>query len=133
MAQPLRHPLVREAAIAAIAATATFAALTGGAPPAQAQAPAAPYYQALLAEPVAAPRVEIVGGVAWACAAERCTAAKGTSRPEVVCGRLSRKLGAVSSFSAGGSELEPGRLGKCNREEPAAVLTRNAGDTTARP
>ncbi|MET0179596.1 MAG: hypothetical protein ABW194_03815 [Novosphingobium sp.] len=132
MAVPLHRSLFNQAAIAAVAAMGTFAVLTGSATPVQAQPASAAYYQARLAAPLAAARTEIVGGVAWTCAGDSCTAAKGTSRPEVVCGRLIRKFGSVSSFVAAGAPLEAASLAKCNRED-AAVLTRRDAETPARP
>jgi hypothetical protein len=130
MAQFVHRSFLREAAIAAIAAMASFAVLSDTA---QAQPGPAAYYRAQLATPLDAPRSEIVGGVAWKCADAGCVAAKGTSRVEVVCGRLARKLGAVSRFSAAGEALDPARLAKCNRDDAPAVLSRGDDAATARP
>jgi hypothetical protein len=133
MATPIYRSLLDRAALAAIAAMGTFAVMTGGATPAEAQGAAAAYYQAQLVSPVPAARTEIVGGVAWRCAGDSCVAAKGTSRPEVVCARLARKVGTVSGFSVAGEPLEAGRLAKCNPAGTAAELTRREEKSPARP
>jgi hypothetical protein len=134
MATPIHRSLVNQAAIAAVAAMGTFAVMTGSATPAHAQAASAGYYQARLVAAVQAPRTEIVGGVAWKCVGDSCAAAKGTSRPEVVCARLVRKIGPVNSFSAAGASLKAANLAKCNGDEaPATALTRRETGTPARP
>lgn len=95
-------------ALAPIFAAALFAA------PALAQTNAAPFYRAELAAPATAPRA-IAGGVIWQCSGTTCTAAKGNSRPLVMCARLAREAGPITSFTAGGEALAAEQLARCNR------------------
>lgn len=94
--------------LAPLFAAALFAA------PALAQPGAASFYRAELAAPTATARV-IAGGVIWQCSGTTCTAAKGNSRPLVMCARLAREAGALASFSAGGEALPADQLARCNR------------------
>jgi hypothetical protein len=56
----------------------------------------------------------VVGGLVWKCADTACAAPKGTSRPAVVCARLAKEVGQVSTFTAGGKALEAEDLARCN-------------------
>jgi hypothetical protein len=72
-----------------------------------------PTYRAELAQPVADTRV-VAGGVLWSCAGNACTAARATSRPAIVCARLVREAGAVTSFAFGGTAMSATDLERCN-------------------
>jgi hypothetical protein len=71
-----------------------------------------PYYRAELAQ--AAGKQVIAGGVLWMCEGTQCFAAKGTSRPVVMCKRLAAATSAVTRFSYGGESLGPDDLARCN-------------------
>ncbi|MET0252218.1 MAG: hypothetical protein ABW203_08580 [Novosphingobium sp.] len=71
-------------------------------------------YEARLAAPLDGPRMEVLSGVAWNCTGDACAAPKASSRPEVVCARLVRKFGQVTSFTAMGEALDAEALARCN-------------------
>jgi hypothetical protein len=71
-------------------------------------------YVAALATPLAAPRQEIVDGVLWKCAAERCAAPSEGSRPVLVCQRVAKAFGAVARFTTPSGELSSEELSRCN-------------------
>ncbi|MEO0463019.1 MAG: hypothetical protein AAF127_07795 [Pseudomonadota bacterium] len=96
----------------AMAAAASVALVGFASAPASVTA-AAPYYTAKLAAPTDEDRA-VAGGVAWACKADMCVAAKGSSRPMRICRGLSREFGEITSFSAKGKELDADKLAKCN-------------------
>lgn len=95
------RPLVSALLISALAA-APLAARDSG-----------PYYRAELAQPASSSRV-IAGGVLWMCEGTQCFAAKGTSRPVVMCKRLAAATSAVTRFSYGGESLGADDLARCN-------------------
>ncbi|HEY8604050.1 CC_3452 family protein [Tsuneonella suprasediminis] len=99
----------------AIVAALGWTALTFGTAlaPSPAQAAQGPFYQAELAS-AAGNNVVVAGGVAWHCAETACTADRATSRPEIVCARLAKKAGDVTSFSADGKALDEAKLARCN-------------------
>jgi hypothetical protein len=110
---PLFRPLssVVPAAVLALGWTAlTFGALT--ATPAEARS-SQPHYTAELTAPAKDSRV-IAGGVAWSCQGTTCVAAKGTSRPVIMCTRLQREAGEIASFSTAGEALSDEKLAACN-------------------
>lgn len=72
-----------------------------------------PYYSVELAAP-AAESLALIGGLAWQCEGTKCLAAKGTSRPVIMCKRVARELGEVTSFTAGGEALDADGLASCN-------------------
>ena len=100
--------------IAAIAALA-WTSLTIGAAisPAPAQAAEGAYYRAELTAPASTSQA-LAGGLVWKCADTACAAPKGTSRPAIVCARLAKEVGQVSTFTAGGKALEAEDLARCN-------------------
>ena len=100
--------------IAAVAALA-WTALTIGAAitPAPAQAAEGAYYRAELTAPASTSQA-LAGGLVWKCADTACAAPKGTSRPAIVCARLAKEVGQVSTFTAGGKALEAEDLARCN-------------------
>ena len=100
--------------IAAIAALA-WTTLTIGAAitPAPAHAAEGAYYRAELTAPATTGQT-LAGGLVWKCAETACAAPKGTSRPAIVCARLAKEDGPVSTFTAGGKTLEAEDLARCN-------------------
>ncbi len=108
--------LPRFRSVAAVGAALLYTSLTFGAAiapaPVQASTGGA-YYTAQLAAPANQARY-VGGGLVWRCEGTACTAAKGTSRPEVVCRRLQREVGQIASFTANGEVLADDRLAKCN-------------------
>jgi hypothetical protein len=105
----------RSRTVGAAALALLYTGLTFGATiaPAPAHASTGAYYTAELAAPASEARY-IGGGLVWRCEGTACTAAKGTSRPEVVCRRLQREVGQIASFTANGETLAAERLAKCN-------------------
>jgi hypothetical protein len=100
--------------IAAIAALAWTVLTIGTAvSPAPAHAAEGAYYRAELTAPASSGHA-VVGGLVWKCADTACAAPKGTSRPAIVCARLAKEVGEVSTFSAGGKALEADDLARCN-------------------
>lgn len=81
--------------------------------PAPAQAGEGAFYRAELAAPAAKPSA-VAGGLVWKCSQSSCAAAKGTSRPAIVCARLAKEVGTVATFTAGGKALEAADLARCN-------------------
>jgi hypothetical protein len=69
---------------------------------------------AALTTPLAAPRQEIISGVLWKCAGERCAAASEGSRPMLVCQRVAKTFGPVASFSSPAGELSSEEISRCN-------------------
>lgn len=92
---------------------ALAATLTSIAVPASAQSGG--FYRAELAAPLDAPRKEVLNGVVWRCEGASCTAPKASSRAEIVCGKLARKVGAIASFSHGEDALDDAALSRCNK------------------
>lgn len=79
----------------------------------QAAAPSAGY-SAVLTTPAAAPRQEIVAGVLWKCAGDRCAAPGGGSRAVLVCQRVAKTFGPLARFTAPGGDLSNEDLSRCN-------------------
>lgn len=77
-------------------------------------APVSGYYAARLEAPLVEARTPVLSGVAWSCAGYACTAPKASSRPEVVCARLARKVGPLTSFAVEGTALDAAALARCN-------------------
>lgn len=71
-------------------------------------------YVVALAAPLARPRQEIVDGVLWKCAGERCAAASEGSRALLVCQRVAKIFGAVARFTMPNGELSSEDLSRCN-------------------
>jgi len=100
--------------IAAIGALAWTALTIGTAiTPTPAGAAEGAYYRAELSAPAAKTNA-VAGGLVWKCAETNCAAPKGTSRPAIVCARLAKEVGTVSTFTAGGKALEAEDLARCN-------------------
>lgn len=106
----LRAPIAFPAAAflaSAILALAAFAS------PVQA-APRGNLTTASLAAPVPQPRQQIIAGVLWKCAGERCTAPADGSRAVISCQRVARAFGTVASFATPSGEITPEELTRCN-------------------
>ena len=110
--------------LAFIAAAFVGTALSFGATAGPAHAAGGSFYEVQLATPLASAKTEVVSGVAWKCEGATCRASQGTSRAEIVCARVARKLGEVASFTAKGEALDAEGLTKCNGEKTAAVARR---------
>ena len=95
---------LRQAAIAGVAMLTTAVAFGTVVTPAPAQAETGVYYRATLAQPVEK-RTEVIRGGTFICSGTVCVGTKARSRPELVCERLGRAFGTVSSFSFNGKEL----------------------------
>ena len=110
--------------LAFIAAAFVGTALSFGATTSPVQAATTSFYEVQLAAPVSSARTTVVNDVAWKCDGATCRGSQGTSRAEVVCARLARKVGEVASFTAKGETLDAEGLAKCNGEKTAAVARR---------
>jgi hypothetical protein len=104
---PFQHLISFAGAIAIAGSLFASAAAT-----AQAR-PAGPTYRVELAQPAASRQVA-AAGVIWTCEGTACTAPRSNSRPAIVCARLAREAGAVTSFSASGAALPADQLARCN-------------------
>ena len=105
---------LRQAAIvgaAVVTTTLTFGAAVAPAP-AQAEGGSSVYYRATLAQPVEK-RTELIRGGTFICSGTVCVGTKARSRPELVCERLARQFGSVTSFSYNGKELDAEALAAC--------------------
>lgn len=95
------------------ASAIVLAVLLFGGTAVTAQTRAAAYYSATLATAVESQRT-IAGSLVWNCNGTSCTAARGTSRPAIVCARLVREVGPVTAFVANGEALDAAALERCN-------------------
>jgi hypothetical protein len=101
--------------LSAIVLALVWTSLTFGAAvtPAEAKSRAV-FYTAELAAPASEDNA-IVGGVVWECTGTTCIAPKTTSsRPKVLCKRVAREFGEITSFTAGDKALEADDLASCN-------------------
>ena len=110
--------------LAFVAAAFVGTALSFGATTSPVQAAPTSFYEVQLATPVGGAKTTVLNDVAWKCDGATCRGSQGTSRVEVVCARLARKLGEVASFAAKGETLDAEGLAKCNGEKTAAVARR---------
>ena len=72
------------------------------------------FYRAELAAPVSQQTV-ITDGIAWKCEGSTCSAPKNNSRDAIVCARLVKKVGALTSFASRKGALEGDDLARCNK------------------
>lgn len=72
------------------------------------------FYHVELAQPAAAGTV-VAGGLAWRCTGSACSAAKSSSRDAIVCAKLVKEVGAVTSFATPKGALEGDALARCNK------------------
>ena len=110
--------------LAFVAAAFVGTVLSFGATTSPVQAAAPAFYEVQLAAPLAGAKTQVLNDVAWKCDGATCRGSQGTSRAEVVCARLARKLGEVTSFTVKGETLDAEGLAKCNGEKTAAVARR---------
>lgn len=85
----------------------------GALAPVAASAAGGAYYRAELATPAAKDRF-VSRGVVWTCTGTSCVAARGTSRPAIMCSTLAKDAGEVKAFVADGKPLEADALARCN-------------------
>jgi hypothetical protein len=93
---------------------ALCAAVLGASAFGTAQAAPRGSYVAALATPLPAPRQEIVEGILWKCAGERCAAPSEGSRPVLVCQRVARTFGTIARFTTPNGNLSSEELSRCN-------------------
>ena len=110
--------------LAFIAAAFVGTALSFGATTTPAHAAGGAFYEVQLAAPLAGAKTQVINDVAFKCEGATCRGSQGTSRAEVVCARLARKVGDVASFTANGAALDAESLAKCNGEKTSAVARR---------
>jgi hypothetical protein len=104
----LRTPLLLIALLALAICIATVIAA-----PARA-AEGGAFYRVELAQPAAAGTV-VAGGLAWRCNGSACNAGKSSSRDAIVCAKLVKEVGAVTSFATPKGALEGDDLARCNK------------------
>ena len=107
----LRHGALRQLAPAVLALVGTIAGFTATATPSHA---AGGYYSVTLATALDAPKRLIEHGVSWSCTGSECSAARDTSRPAMVCARISQKVGTIARFATPEGELSAEELARCN-------------------
>ena len=110
--------------LAFVAAAFVGTALSFGATTTPAHAAGGAFYEVQLAAPLAGAKTQVINDVAFKCEGATCRGSQGTSRAEVVCARLARKVGEVASFTAKGEALDAESLAKCNGEKTEAVARR---------
>ncbi len=71
-------------------------------------------YAATLATALPAARSEVLNGVLWKCAADRCAAPAQESRALIVCQKVVKKFGAIARFATPAGELGAEDLARCN-------------------
>jgi hypothetical protein len=72
------------------------------------------FYQAQLAEPASAATI-VAGGTAWRCEGSACSAGKSSSRDAIVCAKLVKEVGQLTSFTSPKGALEADDLARCNQ------------------
>lgn len=110
--------------LAFVAAAFVGTALSFGATASPAHAAGGAFYEVQLAAPVSSAKTTVINDVAFRCDGATCRGTQGTSRAEIVCARLARKLGEVASFTAKGEALDAEGLAKCNGVKTEAVARR---------
>jgi hypothetical protein len=110
--------------LAFVAAAFVGTVLSFGATTSPAQAASTAFYEVQLAAPIDGAKTTVVNDVAWKCEGATCRGSQGSSRAEIVCARLARKVGEVASFTAKGEALDAEGLAKCNGEKTSAVARR---------
>ena len=91
-------------------------ALIGALAVSPASAAGGTYYSAELAQPASAGRF-VARDVVWLCDGASCSAARGTSRPAIMCAALVKKSGPVTGFIANGKALDTDELARCNGKD----------------
>jgi hypothetical protein len=103
---PLQHAISLAGALAIAVSLFAGAAAT-------AQTSNSGAYRAELAQPAASPQI-LSSGVLWRCDGTTCIAARATSRPAIICARLVRETGPLTSFMVNGQALTAEQLARCN-------------------
>ena len=98
MTTAIAQTLPRTLLTGTLALAATLAGFAATVEPAHA-GPRGGAYVVTLASPIETPRREIVDGVLWRCAGERCSAPADGERTLALCGKVARKFGAVATFT----------------------------------
>lgn len=106
--------------ISAASAGSLVAVLVAAASPAPAQGQA--HYVAVPAAEASKSSV-ITRSTPWSLRGGSYVAARAPERDLVLCQLLARDVGALKSFSAGGTELDADALAKCNSRAKAAPAT----------
>ena len=104
---------------AAVMAALAYTTLTFGAAITPAPAEAATggaFYRAEMTAPAKGNARPIASGLVWKCAENVCTAGQATSRPAIVCARLAKEVGPLTSFTVGDKPFAAEELARCNGE-----------------
>jgi hypothetical protein len=72
--------------------------------------------RAELATPLEGARQVVLDSRVWSCTGNACTASGDDPRPAIACRKLARKLGPVTRFAVGQSELDDAGLAICNQD-----------------
>lgn len=72
-----------------------------------------PTYRAELSQPAGQASMA-AAGVVWSCDGNACTAPRSNSRPAIVCARLVREAGTLTSFTVAGTAMSATDLERCN-------------------
>lgn len=108
MPTSLRNPILAVVLLIVVIAAGAFAASSARA------AESGAFYRAELAQPASAPTV-VAAGLAWRCEGSACSAAKSTSRDAIVCAKLAKEVGQLTSFASRKGPLESTDLARCNQ------------------
>ncbi len=85
--------------------------------------------EARLASAAAAPREEVIAGVAWRCDGDQCegVAARKGNLDGLVreCKKVVAVVGPVASYKSGGRELSDGQIRACNKAAIRLQAARN--------
>jgi len=103
-----RHPTAAALLSCAIAAASPAAAAGTG------------LYRAGLETPLTS--VAIVRDIRWACTGASCSAPRAATSPDAnVCTAIARRVGRLTSFSAGERSFDSAELARCNAAAPATA------------
>lgn len=108
-----RNGALRQLAPAILALVGTVTSFAMTAAPVRAATNGA-FYSATLTRPMDGPQKVIQKGVLWKCDGAECSAPRDTSRPAIVCARLTQKLGPVTRFATPQGDLSSEDLARCN-------------------
>lgn len=108
-----RHGALRQLAPAILALVGTVTSFAMTAAPVRAATNGA-FYSATLTRPMDGMQKVVQKGVLWKCDGAECSAPRDTSRPAIVCARLTQKLGPVTRFATPQGDLSAEDLARCN-------------------
>ena len=90
-------------------------------------AAAAPYAEAKLAAPLAAPKTATLGGLAWSCTADACAAnPKGqvaTWSTMYACKKVAAAFGPLAAYTSRGMVMSATDIAVCNKGAATAANT----------